>query len=482
MGKEKTPSFVFEMELRLNPHEKKIVRKKMDIGRRIYNACLGEALKRLHKVQADKEYRALLNDPKSKKRNARLKEIERGYGYSEYDLHDWVKFCNHHFEDQIGAPEAQKLASRAFDAVEKVHYRKAKRVYFKGPDEIISIENKKNNCGLRWKDGQILWGKLTMEVWPLKKKDDYGRDALKARTKFVRILCKVIRGQERFFVQLVQEGFPPVKEDRVIGQADARVGIDPGTSTMAIVSRDVVRLVELAPDLHEDERRIRRIQRAMDRSRRATNPQNYNEDGTVKKGAKVWVKSNRYLKLASQRKETGRKLAAKRKQSHERLANEVVALGLDVRVEDMAYQGLQKRAKKTTRNRKNGKINAKKRFGKTFANRAPAMFLVILDRKLKNHGSQLKKVKTFSVKASQLNHKTGAFVKKQLNERWNDIDEHKVQRDLYSAFLIANTNECLTAVDCALAGQWYEHFKILHDAEVNRIKTSGNKTMKWYVA
>ena len=35
----------------------------------------------------------------------------------------------------------------------------------------------------------------------------------------------------------------------------------------------------------------------MDRSRRATNPQNYNPDGTIKKGKKTWKYSNRYKKL-----------------------------------------------------------------------------------------------------------------------------------------------------------------------------------------
>ena len=35
----------------------------------------------------------------------------------------------------------------------------------------------------------------------------------------------------------------------------------------------------------------------MDRSRRATNSQHYNEDGTIKKGRKTWRYSNHYKKL-----------------------------------------------------------------------------------------------------------------------------------------------------------------------------------------
>lgn len=37
----------------------------------------------------------------------------------------------------------------------------------------------------------------------------------------------------------------------------------------------------------------------MDRSRRATNSQNYNEDGTIKKGRKTWRYSNHYKKSLS---------------------------------------------------------------------------------------------------------------------------------------------------------------------------------------
>lgn len=41
----------------------------------------------------------------------------------------------------------------------------------------------------------------------------------------------------------------------------------------------------------------------MDRSRRATNSQNYNEDGTIKKGRKTWRYSNHYKKLKEKHSE-----------------------------------------------------------------------------------------------------------------------------------------------------------------------------------
>lgn len=73
---------------------------------------------------------------------------------------------------------------------------------------------------------------------------------------------------------------------------------------------------------------VRRLQRAMVRSRRVNNPQNYDEKGSIKKGQKlVWYKSNNYLKLQKEYQEIERKLTATRLTSHGQLANIIRSLG-----------------------------------------------------------------------------------------------------------------------------------------------------------
>jgi transposase len=146
-------------------------------------------------------------------------------------------------------------------------------------------------------------------------------------------------------------------------------------------------------------------------------------------------------------------------------------LGNDIYVETMNYKGLQARAKNTTVN-KNGKINKKKRFGKSLANKAPAMFLTILDNKLKWNEKQLIKIDTWNVKASQYNHFDDNYVKKELGERWNDFGEFKIQRDIYSAFLIMNVKDSLKEVDREKCFKEFDNFKILHDDEINRLRNS----------
>ena len=220
----------------------------------------------------------------------------------------------------------------------------------------------------------------------------------------------------------------------------------------------------------------------MDRSKRATNSNNFNKNGTVKKGRLTWTYSKRYGKLRQKRKEIYRNITIQRKMAHEKLANDILSLGSDVRAETMRFQSLQKRAKNTTRNKVNGKINSKKRFGKSLANRAPAMLLTIIDRKLGYRGRSIKKIDTYATKASQFNHLTGKYEKKQLSDRWNDIGGCCIQRDLYSAFLIGNTNETLNSVDVNLCNAQWNNFLELHNREIDHLKQSASKTLRWFVA
>ena len=494
MARKCTPTYTIEFPLHIPVWQKHRLEKKFKIARSVYNSCLGEALKRHKSVKTDKEYRSLLKEPKTKERDKRLSEIRLAYGFFEYNLHDFVKAVQHKFKENIGSFEAQKLATRAFQTVEKLHFGKAKKVHFKTFDDDISIENKSNNTGLRYADGKILWGDkptkkrpnpknwLCMPIAP-KANDEYAHLALLDKTKYVRILKRVVRGKDRYFVQLIQEGYAPTKRNRkVANDANKRVGIDIGSSTIAISSDHIVELCELAPECNVNQTILRCIQRAMERSKRATNTDNFKEDGTIKKGRLKWNYSNRYKKLRKMRKELYRKIAVQRKISHEKLANDILALGSDIRVETMRFQSLQKRTKKTARNKKNGKINHKKRFGKSIANHAPAMLLTIIDRKLGYQGLSIKKIDTYATKASQFNHVTGEYIKKQLSERWNDFGMFHIQRDLYSAFLIKNTNETLNSVDVELCNAGWNSFVKLHDIEIARLKESSSKTLRWFVA
>ncbi len=82
------------------------------------------------------------------------------------------------------------------------------------------------------------------------------------------------KGKERFFLQLVAEGSSPLKH--AYAGKDLRMAIDPGLGSLTYATEDgTIAKVQIAPSADTDHRAIRRIQRAMERSRRATNPDNY---------------------------------------------------------------------------------------------------------------------------------------------------------------------------------------------------------------
>lgn len=227
--------------------------------------------------------------------------------------------------------------------------------------------------------------------------------------------------------------------------------------------------MELAPNVNNIDRQIKLIQRKMDRSKRATNLNKFNDNGTIKQGNRdKWIFSNHYLKLKKLRKELYRKQAEIRKQDHYILINKLLNLGNKFYVETMSYKRLQTRVKDTTINEKTGRINKKKRFGKSLANKAPSMFLTMLDNKLKYNNERLYKIDTTKCRASQYNHFSDEYNKKELKDRWNNGMD--IQRDCYSAFLIMNVNEDLKSINRELCVKTYDNFKILHDKEINRLK------------
>ena len=162
-----------------------------------------------------------------------------------------------------------------------------------------SFEGKTNNSGWRYIDRHIVY-KDSHTPLIIKKHDDYAHQVIAAieekqpfsymvrekgetktsydhtRVKYVRIVRKEIRGKIRYFADLVISGYPPSKE-KTIGRGN--VGLDIGTSSLAISSRTNVSLVNLADEVQSISDKIRLVQKKIDRSKRAMNPAHFHTDG-----------------------------------------------------------------------------------------------------------------------------------------------------------------------------------------------------------
>lgn len=479
-------NFIAQFLLKTEKYQEDILNKRFEIGRQIYNSLANVTQKRYREMIKTKEYRNLvlqLSGDKKKDKDIwrQIGDIRDNCGLSEYSFHSDVKKMQKHFSDNIDSHTAQKIASSLWKAYYKLFYGNGKKIHYKKYGNLNSLEGKSNKSGIRFKDDIVIWNGLKIPVI-INYDNQYEYQVLESDIAYCRIIRKYIRNKYKYYVQIIFKGNPPVKINKKTGEikhpiSQGDVGIDIGTSTIAYSSSTDVKILELADKVQNIEDQKRRLLRKMDRNRRAMNPNNYNKDGTIKnQGSKkvTWNKSNHYIKYQNELKELYRKQKDMRKYQHECLANQIISLGDNIYVEIMSFFGLAKRTKKTEKNSK-GRFKCKKRFGKTIANRAPAMLLEIINRKLSYYDKYLIKIDTWHAKASQFNHFDGTYHKKTLSQRWNDFNGIKIQRDLYSAFLIMNTASDLKSFDINKCNERFENFYKLHNKEVKRL--TGHKNL-----
>lgn len=451
---------------------------------RYSNTLVRIVKKKLNLLKRDPVYLSLIKEYRKSSGNARkriakeLRVVIESYGLTKYELQKLLleKRKNSRY---LHSDVSQKLSDAVYRGVEKCLYQEGNDIHFRKYADFHSFENKKNTTGIIYEDGKVYLnctpkrtkGGIVLDVILPKNQEPahylYETACLCDRTKYCRIVRKQFSGGWKYYVQLVQEGTAPSKH--AVGTG--RVGIDIGTSTIATVSDTACHLDVIGDNVASIEKDIRRLNRKLDRSRRASNPDNYNADGTIKKGRKTWVYSNQYKRNRRKLATLQRKRAAALKQAQEAYANMLLSEGNEFYIEKMNFKGLQKRKKETEYNEK-GRAKPKKRFGRSIGLRAPAQLVAILKRKAEASGCSFAKVNTATFKASQYNHVTDTYVKKKLSRRYNTIHGIWIQRDLYSAFLLKNAMPDRKHTDRTLCLETYEAFKHLHDKCIETIKVT----------
>lgn len=478
--------FVVQFLLRTEKYQEDILDKRFEVGREIYNSLVNVTQKRYKEMIKTKNYRNLMSKLSGDKKKDKaiwkqINNIRRQYGMSEYSFYNDVKKIQHYFSDSVDSHTARAIAKNLWNSYDRFFYGNGKKIRYKKYGSFNSLDSKSNETGIRFREDAVYWKGLKIPV-VIDYNNYYERQSLESDIVYCRIVRRYVRNKYKYYVQIVFKGNPPTKVNtktgeikHYIGQGD--VGIDIGVSTIAYSSNTDVKILELADKIQNVENEKRRLLRKMDRSRRVTNPDNYNENGTIKKQSNkkvTWNKSNHYVKYQNELKELYRKQADVRKYQHECLANQIISLGDKIYVETMNFSGFAEKSTKTEKNDK-GKFKRKKHFGKSIANRSPAMLLAIIDRKLSYYEKHLIKIDTWSAKASQFDHFYGTYKKKSLSQRWNNFNGIEVQRDLYSAFLIMNIASDLKSFDIDKCNERFDNFYRLHNLEVERL--TGRKNL-----
>lgn len=257
----------------------------------------------------------------------------------------------------IDAIFALTKAEDVWHGVEKCLYGNGKTLHFSKYGDLPCIRAKQINRGIPMsvKNNELKF-KLGKLVFGIQVKDRFQTDEVNAvldylaqpevidnkavktlqdeaycistyRPCYATLVPKFIRGKYRVYLHLVIEGKAKPKYDR-FGNPRHKygtgiIGADIGTQTVAYTSdteAGLKNLSERGNSIQKSEHMERLYYRAMDRSRRATNPENYNADGTIKKGKKKWTYSRHYKKLKAKHAElcrinaTNRQLAINEEQ------------------------------------------------------------------------------------------------------------------------------------------------------------------------
>lgn len=439
-----TPTFILELPIQDGDDVSRFLKPKFSFGTQVYNATLHTALGRLQRLRESQAWRDACTLTDKAERNKELTRLRKEAGLTEYGL---VTVANDHRnaakrfvpvttpgakgkrkpdgECILGAHVAQTLGKRVWRAVERYMFGKGGRPRFKSQRrQLSSLEGQCANATIIWKPSAqaVVWNKRPMKV--LVPETPYVEEALRdpldpqkpRRIKYCRIVRRNIRGHERYFLQLAMEGRAPVRH--VYAPTSERVGIDPGPRKITVYSHAGVFTTPVAT-VEDHQVVIRRIQRGMDRSKRATNPDNYNEDGTCKTGHLQWTFSKNYERLRAALAEIYRRLAQTRKRDHGTLVNLVLSLGGRVAVEKNSYKSYQRN------------------FGKSTNQYGVGSLVTRLANKAASAGSKFVELNAYRLCLSRYEHVNGTYCKKPLGQRWTLVGDCVVQRDAYSAFLAA---------------------------------------------
>lgn len=453
-GKE---NFILCLPLQVTKQQADILNKRLSICCGIYNNFQKKMLRKFNYVKQMKAYkecktlserRKFLNGYTIQWKNTKGKLYDLK-PFTEFGFKSYIAVFNETFSNNgINSKLLQYIASNAWSAWDKVLYGKGKRISFKKKDEFnsytigISSNNtfngidisklNENKIGVNLNGGR---GKNAKVIYiPYKINTDYERECFLNDIRAIGLKRVFIRGKWKYFITFSFEGKKPVK-NRKLGKG--KVGIDIGPSTIAISSDDVVYMDVLAKNVNSIEDKKRLLQRKIDRSKRKTNPLQFKEDGSIrryKKGERPkWIISNHCKDYYAKLKELYRKQSVYRKNSHIELSNMLLNLGNDFIVENNPVEAWMRKSKEITFNKK-GKINSRKRFGKSIANHAPSMFITILENKVKSLGGSLTKADIKNA-ASQFDFTNKTFTKHELKERRINLSNGNTHcRDSIAAF------------------------------------------------
>lgn len=417
--------YILTLPLRTEVYQEHVLEKRFRLGEHLYNNFLSFEKKKYYEMTKRRDYRDAQNlikeltvqinsldrqADKSKESKQLIQElkkqrkeqydaiynIKKMFNWSEFGFGMDMKKYRGYYKKNLNSQICNNLAVRCFRAFEKMEEELIKDqyrceedkvnpcVHYKRKDSLRCLTAKRNSTGIRFsldegnKIGTVKWQGLEFII-DLTKCTLYEWKALQSEICYCAVKREKIKGKWKYYIQITLKGHVPDKFNKQTGElkrqlGKGNVGLYFTSTSLTVSTEDGTKTYPLAIKNHEDKKT--ELLQKMDASRRATNPDNYNDDGTSKEKNEIkgWHFSKAYKKYRAELYEIFRKECEEKKLLQEVLANEVIASGDVFNCNKMDFKFLQKN------------------LGKKIQSASPAMLKTTIERKLSYHDVSINEI------------------------------------------------------------------------------------------
>ena len=407
---------VVEFPISIRKEQISVLNKKYEDARALYNATLNDALKRYRRITDTKEYRAdqkILGEYYKKKQMkekpdnedevkeifAKRNDLFKAECLSKFGIVKLAMYHQKHYSKNISSCMANRsIANPVWAAMQKLMFGNGEKVKFKKFGELNSLTTD-NRSGIRlMKDDKGYYalisnrkeGSKPMCLRIKQPKNDYEKDMISRKVKVISIIRRKKKDSYMYFMQLTVEGIPYKKQTadgtnlHPIGEG--KVGIVIKDNNVYAVSDQGKTLHMKFDDKYEKyEDAVNSIRAEMTRLLQINNPDNYNDDGSIKKGVKQWVRSRQYRELSGRLQNLQRKNRESRKIQRNIIANEILKMGSDIYIRDKSYSTQKDKFDENNR-KSNTEYSNLKNNRRNIQNFAPAALIDTINKKLSGNG------------------------------------------------------------------------------------------------
>lgn len=413
--------YILTLPLKTEVYQEHILEKRFRLGEHLYNNFLNFEKKKFYEMTKRKDYRDAQNLIKeltiqinsldefkeSKQLIQELKKqrkeqydiiynIKKMFDWSEFGFTKDIKRYRRYYKANLNSTICENLSGRCFKAFEKMESELIKDqyrceedkvnpcVHYKRKDSLRCLTAKRNSTGIRFsldeknRIGTVKWQGLVFSI-DLSKCTLYEWQALHSEICYCAVKREKIKGKWKYYIQITLKGHVPDKFDKQTDElkrqlGKGNVGLYFTSTSLTVSTENGVKTYPLEIKNHEDKKT--ELLQKMDTSRRATNPDNYNEDGTNKEKSEIkgWHFSKAYKKYRAELYEIYRKECEEKKLLQEILANEVIASGDVFNCNKMDFKFLQRN------------------LGKKIQSASPAMLKTTIERKLSYHDVSINEI------------------------------------------------------------------------------------------